>query len=288
MTTLGSDIKLSENNLKLHKQQQQQYKDVEMSDQCNSRPVSHPSSIASIDNIDFQQAIKSESSDDLILGNIREAVKEQSANFSFQKKHLDEQQQQQQTVNQQLQLQLQQQKQLQQSKNFIDHHHFQSSLMENDGNMQSHHQNMYYSSSETKSESGSSEILSRPPTPNSSSYSNISDIINQQIENIPINNIANNISGGGHLNEGSLCSRNIDPSKKFQMYDKNSDANSLALNATLSSGKRANRTRFTDYQIKVLQEFFENNSYPKDSDLEYLSKLLLLSPRVIVVWFQVK
>lgn len=57
--------------------------------------------------------------------------------------------------------------------------------------------------------------------------------------------------------------------------------------ATMSGGKRANRTRFTDYQIKVLQEFFENNSYPKDSDLEYLSKLLLLSPRVIVVWFQV-
>ena len=52
------------------------------------------------------------------------------------------------------------------------------------------------------------------------------------------------------------------------------------------SGKRANRTRFTDYQIKVLQEFFENNAYPKDDDLEYLSKLLGLSPRVIVVWFQ--
>lgn len=53
-----------------------------------------------------------------------------------------------------------------------------------------------------------------------------------------------------------------------------------------STGKRANRTRFTDYQIKVLQEFFENNAYPKDDDLEYLSKLLTLSPRVIVVWFQ--
>jgi uncharacterized C2H2 Zn-finger protein len=53
-----------------------------------------------------------------------------------------------------------------------------------------------------------------------------------------------------------------------------------------SQGKRANRTRFTDYQIKVLQEFFENNAYPKDDDLEYLSKLLTLSPRVIVVWFQ--
>ncbi|XP_068234624.1 zinc finger homeobox protein 3 isoform X3 [Palaemon carinicauda] len=52
------------------------------------------------------------------------------------------------------------------------------------------------------------------------------------------------------------------------------------------TGKRANRTRFTDYQIKVLQEFFENNAYPKDDDLEYLSKLLNLSPRVIVVWFQ--
>ncbi|KAK2725859.1 zinc finger homeobox protein 3-like isoform X2 [Artemia franciscana] len=52
------------------------------------------------------------------------------------------------------------------------------------------------------------------------------------------------------------------------------------------SSKRANRTRFTDYQIKVLQEFFENNAYPKDDDLEYLSKLLNLSPRVIVVWFQ--
>ncbi|KAJ8896986.1 hypothetical protein PR048_002332 [Dryococelus australis] len=56
--------------------------------------------------------------------------------------------------------------------------------------------------------------------------------------------------------------------------------------STGSSGKRANRTRFTDYQIKVLQEFFENNAYPKDDDLEYLSKLLSLSPRVIVVWFQ--
>ncbi|XP_076350372.1 zinc finger homeobox protein 3-like [Tachypleus tridentatus] len=52
------------------------------------------------------------------------------------------------------------------------------------------------------------------------------------------------------------------------------------------SGKRANRTRFTDYQIKILQEFFETNAYPKDDSLEYLSKLLKLSPRVVVVWFQ--
>ncbi|KAI8426506.1 hypothetical protein MSG28_005320 [Choristoneura fumiferana] len=65
-----------------------------------------------------------------------------------------------------------------------------------------------------------------------------------------------------------------------------SGGNSNGSNSSGSSGKRANRTRFTDYQIKVLQEFFENNAYPKDDDLEYLSKLLGLSPRVIVVWFQ--
>ncbi|XP_060535830.1 zinc finger homeobox protein 3 isoform X2 [Cylas formicarius] len=66
----------------------------------------------------------------------------------------------------------------------------------------------------------------------------------------------------------------------------NKDYCSNSQGSSGSTGKRANRTRFTDYQIKVLQEFFENNAYPKDDDLEYLSKLLNLSPRVIVVWFQ--
>ena len=51
-------------------------------------------------------------------------------------------------------------------------------------------------------------------------------------------------------------------------------------------GKRANRTRFTDYQIKVLQDYFDHNAYPKDDDIEHLSRLLGLGPRVIVVWFQ--
>ena len=53
-----------------------------------------------------------------------------------------------------------------------------------------------------------------------------------------------------------------------------------------SKEKRAKRTRFTDYQIKVLQEFFDDNPHPKDDDLDYLTKLLSLSPRVISVWFQ--
>jgi zinc finger homeobox protein 4 len=138
-------------------------------------------------------------------------------------------------------------------------------------------QNFFLNSYETKSESGSSDILSRPQTPNSL-YNNINDVINQQIESIPINNIP------GAANQ-------MGPPKKFQLnkiFDKSYESNSSSSNSSTSSGKRANRTRFTDYQIKVLQEFFENNSYPKDSDLEYLSKLLLLSPRVIVVWFQVR
>lgn len=139
-------------------------------------------------------------------------------------------------------------------------------------------QNFFLNSYETKSESGSSDILSRPQTPNSL-YNNINDAISQQIESIPINNI----SGASNMNQ-------MGPPKKFQLnkiFDKSYESNSSSSNSSTSSGKRANRTRFTDYQIKVLQEFFENNSYPKDSDLEYLSKLLLLSPRVIVVWFQV-
>lgn len=138
----------------------------------------------------------------------------------------------------------------------------------------------FFNSYETKSESGSSDILSRPQTPNSL-YNNINDVINHQIESIPINNIT---SPGGMNSQ-------MGPPKKFQLnkiFDKSYESNSSSSNSSTSSGKRANRTRFTDYQIKVLQEFFENNSYPKDSDLEYLSKLLLLSPRVIVVWFQVR
>ena len=53
-----------------------------------------------------------------------------------------------------------------------------------------------------------------------------------------------------------------------------------------SGPKRANRTRFSDYQIQVLQEFFDQNAYPKDDDLDHMSKMLNLNPRVIVVWFQ--
>lgn len=136
-------------------------------------------------------------------------------------------------------------------------------------------QNMFYNNYETKSESGSSEHMSRPQSP-SGSYGVINDLLNS------------------HSMDSMSSMNNMGPPKKFKIFDKSYETglqlgsqHSPTATTTSSSGKRANRTRFTDYQIKVLQEFFENNSYPKDSDLEYLSKLLLLSPRVIVVWFQV-
>ncbi|KAH8252418.1 hypothetical protein KR038_010257, partial [Drosophila bunnanda] len=147
---------------------------------------------------------------------------------------------------------------------------------------------------ETKSESGSSDVMSRPPTPNpvggNNLYGNMNDLINQQLMETmgpPIKKLQ--ISGKTMeksltTTASSSTTTTINQSSCSQ-FESNNSSNSSSSSST-SGGKRANRTRFTDYQIKVLQEFFENNSYPKDSDLEYLSKLLLLSPRVIVVWFQ--
>ncbi|XP_017853612.1 zinc finger protein 2 isoform X2 [Drosophila busckii] len=148
---------------------------------------------------------------------------------------------------------------------------------------------------ETKSESGSSDVLSRPATPNSlagcSLYSNMNDILNQQLENMGSNMgppkkqtaVSKSIEKG--TGTGGIVAVPGIPAAACAQFE-NTSSNSSNSSSSTSGGKRANRTRFTDYQIKVLQEFFENNSYPKDSDLEYLSKLLLLSPRVIVVWFQ--
>ncbi|KAI6170498.1 hypothetical protein M3Y97_01146400 [Aphelenchoides bicaudatus] len=66
-----------------------------------------------------------------------------------------------------------------------------------------------------------------------------------------------------------------------------SSVGSAAATMTSSgSSRRANRTRFTDFQLRTLQDFFDKQAYPKDDDLEMLSKKLSLSPRVIVVWFQ--
>ncbi|XP_043657411.1 zinc finger protein 2 isoform X1 [Drosophila teissieri] len=142
---------------------------------------------------------------------------------------------------------------------------------------------------ETKSESGSSDVMSRPPSPSSGAagniYGSMNDLINQQLENMGSNmGPPKNLQIVGKPFEKNAAPMATSGSVSTQ-FESNS-SNSSSSSSSTSGGKRANRTRFTDYQIKVLQEFFENNSYPKDSDLEYLSKLLLLSPRVIVVWFQ--
>lgn len=39
-------------------------------------------------------------------------------------------------------------------------------------------------------------------------------------------------------------------------------------------------------QVKVLNDYFEQNAYPKDEEIEKISKFLNLQPRIIVVWFQ--
>ncbi|XP_039510349.1 zinc finger homeobox protein 3 isoform X1 [Pimephales promelas] len=58
------------------------------------------------------------------------------------------------------------------------------------------------------------------------------------------------------------------------------------LRQEFNGGRRSSRTRFTDYQLRLLQDFFDANAYPKDDEFEQLSNLLNLSTRVIVVWFQ--
>lgn len=196
VTSLGNELS---NSLQQQQQQAAKQNHNAQSNQNDSRPHSQPSSIASTDRSDYAQAIKSEPTDldgEFSIQNSNFVSKfpfisrlffilespfhhhnlalAAAAAVAAQQRHLQ-----------------QQQKQSQQ-KNSVDHHH--QNLMDQDGN----NLHMYF---ETKSESGS-EILSRPPTPNSSSYT-INDMINQQIESIPINNIANISGGGGSQNESS-------------------------------------------------------------------------------------
>uniref|UniRef100_A0A0R3RRJ7 Homeobox domain-containing protein n=1 Tax=Elaeophora elaphi TaxID=1147741 RepID=A0A0R3RRJ7_9BILA len=104
-----------------------------------------------------------------------------------------------------------------------------------------------------------------------------------------------NIGGVGNSTSANVQTAQIhstsatcnNPFATFLHDDKN--LSSILSNLPSSNsvtGRRANRTRFTDYQLRTLQQFFDKQAYPKDDDLEILSKKLQLSPRVIVVWFQ--
>lgn len=143
-----------------------------------------------------------------------------------------------------------------------------------------------------------SDNISRPSTP---THISLNSLIQSQLDSIPATSIPQpphssmlppklnpNFTPPNSAPPNVLPltpNRSLSPGRGLADFGL-SGGNSNGSNSSGSSGKRANRTRFTDYQIKVLQEFFENNAYPKDDDLEYLSKLLGLSPRVIVVWFQ--
>ena len=120
-----------------------------------------------------------------------------------------------------------------------------------------------------------------PPLSSPQTSLSLSSLISSQLENNSLLNSHKHPQTPPQVANSGLThpSAGLSPTPSNLSYPTTPPGNS-------SSGKRANRTRFTDYQIKVLQEFFENNAYPKDDDLEYLSKLLNLSPRVIVVWFQ--
>ena len=50
-----------------------------------------------------------------------------------------------------------------------------------------------------------------------------------------------------------------------------------------AQGKRA---KFTEGQVRVLEQSFKKNAYPKKNEIERLSNWLEMSPKVIGVWFQ--
>ena len=86
--------------------------------------------------------------------------------------------------------------------------------------------------------------------------------------------------GSGQYDLSSFLNDNNIP------FDANGGAISSQMQGGASSMRRPARTRFSDHQLQVLQNLFQKNPYPKDDDLETLSRNLNLTQRVIVVWFQ--
>ncbi|GMR53044.1 hypothetical protein PMAYCL1PPCAC_23239, partial [Pristionchus mayeri] len=60
----------------------------------------------------------------------------------------------------------------------------------------------------------------------------------------------------------------------------------MGAEASSSTGGRYNTNRFNNHQLRTLQQFFDNQVYPKDDDIEMLSKELQVPQRVVLVWFQ--
>uniref|UniRef100_A0A7E4VWX3 Homeobox domain-containing protein n=1 Tax=Panagrellus redivivus TaxID=6233 RepID=A0A7E4VWX3_PANRE len=103
--------------------------------------------------------------------------------------------------------------------------------------------------------------------------------LNKAVNNNFVNPFA--LLGPGAMSDGNSPLSLVNPNSAL---DGQHSSNGSSSNS--GTGRRANRTRFTDVQLRSLQQFFDKQAYPKDDDLEMLSKRLNLSPRVIVVWFQ--
>ena len=100
---------------------------------------------------------------------------------------------------------------------------------------------------------------------------------------------SNQIDLDQYQKSGIIIKKNSDYSDNDEMTSNDSeDEIKKSVNKTSSTiqVRRANRTRFTDEQLHLLQEAFESNPYPKDEHLELLSDKLKLNSRVIIVWFQ--
>ncbi|GMR38517.1 hypothetical protein PMAYCL1PPCAC_08712, partial [Pristionchus mayeri] len=56
--------------------------------------------------------------------------------------------------------------------------------------------------------------------------------------------------------------------------------------ASLSMGRRDNKNRFSDNQLRTLQQYFDYQAFPKDDDLEMLAKKLQVPQHVVLTWFK--
>ena len=139
---------------------------------------------------------------------------------------------------------------------------------------------------------GNEQNLEIPGTKNEEKNLYCKIKVNQEFDELLHNPSPQNV-GSGHVQTCLLSDNDDFDEKSTYFYFLHEKGQKFLKMDTVGQGKRANRTRFTDYQIKVLKEFFENNAYPKHDELEYLSKILglspkmtYLSPKVISNWFR--
>ena len=90
----------------------------------------------------------------------------------------------------------------------------------------------------------------------------------------------------GSKRECDLCDFKTRDAGKFLKHQRSHKMKTLKVKKAHSAGGSGNKARFSDYQLKELQKFFETRSYyAEGDDLENLCKLLGLGPKVIKVWF---